>query len=71
MKTKDFLLGVGAGAVLPGETHIYSGTSGWVSTVVEKQTVDTGAMIAAIVGADEGRYNYFAEHETSGKCLGT
>ena len=63
------LIGVGAGAVLPGETHIYSGTSGWVSTVVEKQTVDTGAMIAAIVGADEGRYNYFAEHETSGKCL--
>ena len=63
------LIGVGAGAVLPGDTHIYSGTSGWVSTVVEKQTVDTGAMIAAIVGADEGRYNYFAEHETSGKCL--
>lgn len=63
------LIGVGAGAVLPGDTHIYSGTSGWVSTVVEKQTVDTGAMIAAIVGADPGRYNYFAEHETSGKCL--
>ena len=63
------LIGVGAGAVLPGDTHIYSGTSGWVSTVVEKQTVDTGAMIAAIVGAQAGRYNYFAEHETSGKCL--
>ncbi len=63
------LIGVGAGAVRPGDTHIYSGTSGWVSTVVEKQTVDTGAMIAAIVGAEAGRYNYFAEHETSGKCL--
>ncbi len=63
------LIGVGAGAVLPGETHIYSGTSGWVSTVVDKQMVDTGAMIAAIVGAQEGRYNYFAELETSGKCL--
>ncbi len=63
------LIGVGAGATRPGDTHIYSGTSGWVSTVVEKQTVDTGAMIAAIVGAEEGRYNYFAEHETSGKCL--
>ncbi|MBQ0135462.1 MAG: FGGY-family carbohydrate kinase [Oscillospiraceae bacterium] len=63
------LIGVGAGAVLPGDTHIYSGTSGWVGTVVEKQTVDTGAMIAAIVGAQEGKFNYFAEHETSGKCL--
>ncbi len=63
------LIGVGAGAVLPGDTHIYSGTSGWVSTVVEKQCVDTGAMIAAIVGAEYGKFNYFAEHETSGKCL--
>ena len=63
------LIGVGAGAVLPGDTHIYSGTSGWVGTVVEKQTVDTGAMIAAIVGAQDGKFNYFAEHETSGKCL--
>lgn len=63
------LIGVGAGAVLPGETHVYSGTSGWVSTVVEKQAVDAGAMIAAITGAQPGRYNYFAELETSGKCL--
>ncbi|MCL2512966.1 MAG: FGGY-family carbohydrate kinase [Oscillospiraceae bacterium] len=63
------LIGVGAGAVLPGDTHVYSGTSGWVSTVVEKSIVDAGAMIAAIVGADKGRYNYFAELETAGKCL--
>lgn len=63
------LIGVGAGAVAPGETHIYSGTSGWVSTVVEKSIVDASAMIAAIVGADDGRYNYFAELETAGKCL--
>ena len=26
-------------------------------------------MIAAIVGAQQGRYNYFAEMETAGKCL--
>ena len=26
-------------------------------------------MIAAVVGAEEGRYNYFAELETAGKCL--
>ena len=63
------LIGVGAGAVNPGDTHIYCGTSGWVSTVVEKSIVDASAMIAAIIGADEGKFNYFAELETAGKCL--
>lgn len=63
------LVGVGAGCVRPGDTHIYSGTSGWVITVTEKQTVDVTAMIAAITGAQKGRYNYFAEMETAGKCL--
>ena len=62
------LIGVGAGATSPGATHIYIGTSGWVSTVVEKQMVDTGARIAAIVGADK-TFNYFAEMETAGKCM--
>jgi xylulokinase len=63
------LIGVGAGAVEVGDTHIYSGTSGWVGTVCEKQTVDTGAMMAAIVGADPESYNYFGELETSNKCV--
>lgn len=63
------LIGIGAGAVEPGDTHIYSGTSGWVSTVVEKQIVDTSSMIAAITGADSDHFNYFAELETAGKCL--
>lgn len=63
------LIGVGAGSCSVGDTHIYSGTSGWVGTVVEKQLVDTSAMIAAIVGADPNSFNYFAEMETAGKCL--
>jgi len=63
------LIGVGAGCVNVGDTHIYSGTSGWVTTVVDKQTVDASSMIAAIVGAQSDRYNYFAEMETAGKCL--
>lgn len=63
------LIGVGAGCVEPGQTHIYSGTSGWVSTVLDKQVVDLNAMIAGLVGAIRGRYNYFAEMETAGKCL--
>ena len=63
------LIGVGAGAVEPGDTHIYTGTSGWVSTVVDRSIVDATAMIAAIVGAQPCRFNYFAELETAGKCL--
>ena len=63
------LIGVGAGAVRVGDTHIYSGTSGWVTTVTDRQTVDVSNMIAAIIGAERGKYNYFAEMETAGKCL--
>jgi len=63
------LIGVGIGAVDLGETHVYLGTSGWVSTVTDRQLVDTTSMIAAIVGPQEGRYHYFAEMETAGKCL--
>jgi xylulokinase len=63
------LIGVGAGSVDVGSTHVYSGTSGWVSTVVERQVVDITTMIAAIVGANDKTFNYFAELETAGKCL--
>lgn len=63
------LIGVGAGCTEPGDTHIYSGTSGWVETVTDKQVVDINCMIGAIVGAEKGKYNYFAEMETAGKCF--
>lgn len=63
------LIGIGSGCTRVGDTHIYSGTSGWVSTIVDKQTVDTTNMIAAIIGAQRDRYNYFAEMETAGKCF--
>ncbi len=63
------LIGVGAGAVELGDTHVYLGTSGWLSTVVDRSMVDTSHRIAAIVGAQPGKYNYFAELETAGKCL--
>ena len=63
------LIGIGSGCVHTGQTHIYSGTSGWVSTIVDRQLVDASSMIAAIVGAQDGRFNYFAEMETAGKCF--
>ena len=63
------LIGVGSGCVDVGDTHLYCGTSGWVSTVTDRRQVDVSAMIAAIVGAQSGKFNYFAEMETAGKCL--
>ena len=63
------LIGVGAGCTRTGATHIYSGTSGWVGTVIDRQKVDIVSMIAGIVGAQSGKYNYFAEMETAGKCF--
>lgn len=63
------LIGIGAGCTKVGETHIYSGTSGWVSTITDKQVVDVISMIAATVGVKENNFNYFAEMETAGKCF--
>ncbi|NLA82719.1 MAG: carbohydrate kinase [Clostridiaceae bacterium] len=63
------LIGVGVGAVEPGDPHLYLGTSGWVSTVTEKQLVDVRRSIASILGVQAGRYHYFAEMETAGKSL--
>ncbi|ACT00545.1 xylulokinase [Paenibacillus sp. JDR-2] len=63
------LIAVGAGAVAEGDTHIYLGTSGWVSTVVNRQIIDASSMIASIVGARPKHYHYFCELETAGKCL--
>lgn len=63
------LIGVGAGSIQPGDTHVYTGTSGWVSTVVKKRTLDLFAMIASVPSVRQGHFNYFAEQETAGKCL--
>jgi xylulokinase len=63
------LIGVGAGAVAVGSTHIYVGTSGWVSTVADCRLVDPVSMMATVPGPAPGRYAYFGEQETSGKCL--
>lgn len=51
------------------DTHIYMGTSGWVSTVIDRPMVDITRRIAGIVGASDATYNYFAELETAGKCV--
>jgi len=63
------LIGIGAGCVKKGETHIYCGTSGWVSTLIKKQLVDTEYMIGGGLAVVPGLFNYFAEMETAGKSL--
>ena len=63
------LVGLGSGAVEPGDVHVYMGTSGWVSAVTDRRLVDTNAMIASVMGARPGLYNYMSEQETSGKCM--
>lgn len=60
---------IGAGCTRPGDTHIYVGTSGWVSTFLDHQTVDINAMITGVLSAKPGYFNYYAELETAGKCL--
>lgn len=60
---------IGAGCTRPGDTHIYIGTSGWVSTFMDHQTVDINAMITGVLSAKHGCFNYYAELETAGKCF--
>jgi len=60
---------IGAGCTRPGDTHIYVGTSGWVSTFLNHQTVDIDAMITGVLSAKCGYFNYYAELETAGKCF--
>ena len=60
---------IGAGCAKPGDTHIYVGTSGWVSTFMDHQAVDISAMITGVLSAVPGFYNYYAELETAGKCF--
>ena len=60
---------IGAGCTRVGDTHIYLGTSGWVSTFMDHQTVDINAMITGVLSAKHGYYNYYAELETAGKCF--
>lgn len=63
------MISVGAGATRIGDTYVYTGTSGWVASIVDKPKIDVSRRIAAITGAQDDCYVYFAEQETAGKCL--
>ncbi|MBZ0279999.1 MAG: FGGY-family carbohydrate kinase [Anaerolineae bacterium] len=63
------MITLGSGSMETNTAHIYIGTSGWVVATVDKRMTDLSAMIASILGAVPGKYNYIAEQETSGRCL--
>jgi xylulokinase len=63
------MISVGSGGFDLHDTHVYIGTSGWVVANIDKRMTDINAMIAGVIGAVPGRYNYIAEQETSGSCL--
>ncbi|HAR91674.1 MAG TPA: carbohydrate kinase [Eubacterium sp.] len=60
---------IGAGCTTPGDTHVYIGTSGWVSTFMDYQTCDVSANMTGVLSAKQGYFNYYAELETAGKCI--
>ncbi|MEA4964901.1 MAG: FGGY-family carbohydrate kinase [Oscillospiraceae bacterium] len=60
---------VGAGSLELGDVNVYSGTSGWVCTTVDRLHLDINSIIAGLVSADPNSYVYMAEIETSGKCM--
>lgn len=60
---------IGSGALLPGDTNICSGTSGWVSTCAERKLLDLKNCIATIASADPDTFLYVADCETAGKCM--
>jgi len=62
-------ISLGSGNLEKNATHIYIGTSGWVAAAVDRRMTDINGMVASILGAVPGKYNYISEQETSGRCL--
>lgn len=63
------LISLGSGSLDTNSTHIYIGTSGWVCATLDQRKTDVSGMVASILGALPGKYNYISEQETSGRCL--
>ncbi|HML20248.1 MAG TPA: FGGY-family carbohydrate kinase [Aggregatilinea sp.] len=63
------LISLGSGSLDTNATHIYIGTSGWVCATVDRRRTDINGMVASILAAVPGQYNYISEQETSGRCL--
>lgn len=60
---------VGSGAVRDYETHLYIGTSSWLTCHVPFKKTDLFHSLAALPAAIPGRYLLTDEQETAGACL--
>lgn len=60
---------VGSGAVRDYETHLYIGTSGWLTCHVPFKKTDVFHNIASLPSAIPGRYLLTNEQEAAGGCL--
>jgi xylulokinase len=63
------LISLGSGCLQTNSVHVYIGTSGWVCATVDQRMTDINGMVASILSAVPGKYNYISEQETSGRCL--
>lgn len=57
---------IGSGAVSVGQTQVYWGSSGWVSTVLDKLSYDLDIRGTALISPEEHRYYYYAPLESAG-----
>jgi xylulokinase len=62
---------VGSGAVRDFESHLYIGTSSWLTCHVPFKRTDTDLGIASLPSGIPGRYAVGVEQETAGACLTT
>ncbi len=60
---------VGSGAVADFATHLYIGTSSWITCHVPFKKTDLFRNICSLPSAIPGRYLVADEHETAGVCL--
>lgn len=60
---------IGSGAVRDFETHLYVGTSSWMTCHVPYKKTDLMRSMASLPSALPGRYFIANEQESAGKCL--
>lgn len=63
------MVAIGSGISTNGQSCIYCGTSGSVSTITEKLLINPSIMMTSIKGASPDYSYLYGELETAGKCL--
>jgi xylulokinase len=60
---------LGSGAVLPGEPHVYVGTSSWIAAHLPSRKKDLNHYMGSICSGNPDLYMLVAEQETASGCL--